>query len=210
MKLSVVIQAGGEARRMGQDKALVAFLGQPLIQRVVSRVATAADEVLVTHNQPEKLAFLGLPTFPDLLPARGALTGLYTALTVARFPLVAVVACDMAFASPTLLAAEREALEELSADAVIPQTIFGTEPFHAIYRREICLPAVKAALEAGRKRVDAWFEAVHIYYFSPEQVTRYDPSGEAFININTPEELFQAEDYANGVTRKLQPERSQP
>ena len=33
--LTVCVQAGGESRRMGQDKALMPFLGRPLIQRVV-------------------------------------------------------------------------------------------------------------------------------------------------------------------------------
>jgi len=32
---SIVIQAGGESRRMGHDKALVPFLGQPLIERIL-------------------------------------------------------------------------------------------------------------------------------------------------------------------------------
>ena len=42
--LSIVIQAGGESSRMGQDKALMPFLGQPLIQRVLARVEKLGDE----------------------------------------------------------------------------------------------------------------------------------------------------------------------
>ena len=192
MQLSVVIQAGGESRRMGRNKALAPFLGQPLIQRVVMRVAPIADELLITSNQPESLAFLGIPTFPDLMPGRGALSGLYTALSSARYPLVAVVACDMAFANAALLVAEREVFIAQQVDAVVPQTDAGLEPFHAVYRREVCRDAVKAALDAGKKRADAWYAAVRMYYFTSEQIARYDPQGEAFININTPDELDQA------------------
>ena len=46
--LSVVIQAGGQSTRMGEDKALKPFLGRPLIQRVVERLTPVADEILVT------------------------------------------------------------------------------------------------------------------------------------------------------------------
>ena len=101
--LSLVIQAGGQSRRMGQDKALLPFLGRPLVSRVIDRLASLADEVLVTTNQPEAYAFLGLPLLPDLKPGRGALGGLYTAVASAGSPLVAVVACDMPFVSPEVI-----------------------------------------------------------------------------------------------------------
>jgi molybdopterin-guanine dinucleotide biosynthesis protein A len=197
MKLSVVIQAGGESRRMGQNKALVPFLGQPLIQRVISRVATLADELLITSNQPDALAFLQLPTHPDLLPGLGALGGLYTAFAIAQHPLVAVIACDMVFVSAPLLAAQRDVLLNQIVDGAVPRTSAGYEPFHAVYRRETCLAAVKASLDAGMRRADCWYSNVHMAYFSPEQTDEYDPRGEAFININTPEELKRVEVYVH-------------
>jgi molybdenum cofactor guanylyltransferase len=197
--LTVVIQAGGESRRMGQDKALLPFLGKPLIQRVIERVASLADEILVTTNRPEAYQFLDLPLFPDVIPGRGALGGLYTALSAARQPLVAVVACDMPFASPRLLQAERDLLLATSSDAVIPQTEGGTEPFHAVYRQEACLPAIQAAIAADRWRVDAWFPQVKLRLMSPDEVQAYDPGKTAFWNVNTPEELAQAEELARRI-----------
>lgn len=196
MKLSVVIQAGGESRRMGQNKALVPFFGQPLIQWVVSRVSPLADELLITSNQPDALAFLQIPIFPDLLPGKGALGGLLTAFTIAHHALVAVIACDMVFASALLLAAEQDFLLEQNADGVVPQTSAGYEPFHGVYRRETCLAAVQSGLVAGMQRADGWFPTVQMISLSPEQTAIYDPLGEAFTNINTPEELQRAEDYA--------------
>ena len=90
---SIAIQAGGESRRMGRDKGLMPFLGRPLIQRVLERLTPIADEVLVTTNSPDEYRFLNLPLFPDLKPGRGALGGLYTALSSAACEAVAVVAC---------------------------------------------------------------------------------------------------------------------
>jgi molybdopterin-guanine dinucleotide biosynthesis protein A len=201
-KLSVVIMAGGESRRMGQDKALVPFLGQALIQHVLARVRELGDEVLITGNQPKRLAFLGLPVYPDLLPGRGALSGLYTAFVSAQHPLVAVVGCDMPFASAGLLAALRDALLAQEVDAVVPQTHAGLEPFHAVYRRETCLAAVKAALDAGFRRADSWHAQVRMAYFSESEIARFDPRGEAFININTVEELQDAESIAQGQSNE--------
>jgi molybdopterin-guanine dinucleotide biosynthesis protein A len=194
--LTLAIQAGGESRRMGNDKALLPFLGQPLILRVLNRLARIADEVLVISNQPDNYRFLGLTPVPDILPGIGALGGLYTALSVATQPYVAVVACDMPFASPELFLAELLALRETGADGVVPRHTQGTEPFHAVYRAETCLPHAQWAVQAGLRRADAWFERVDIHFLAPGEIHPFDPDNLAFININTPEELKTAEDLA--------------
>jgi len=194
--LSIVIQAGGESRRMGQDKALIPFLGKPLIQRVMARVEKLGDEILVTTNHPEDYRFLDVPLISDIVPGRGALGGLYTALVAAHEPLVAVVACDMPFVSAPLLAAERDLLAKPGHDAVIPKTSHGTEPFHATYRRSTCLPAIEWAMEAQKWRVDAWFSRTNLRFLSPEEVLQYDPKDMAFWNVNTPEELQKAQQIA--------------
>ena len=182
---------------MGKDKALLPFLEEPLISRVIQRLSHLADEVLVTTNHPEDYKFLNLPLFPDLVPGRGALGGLYTALSAASHPLVGIVACDMPFASPELLKGEREILiEDPGLAAVIPAMPGGNEPFHAVYRKAVCLPAVQAALDAGKWRADSWWGQVRLRMLSPEEVERYDPGGRAFWNVNTPDELAQAEQAA--------------
>ncbi len=194
--LTVVIQAGGESRRMGQDKGLVPFLGQPLVQRVIERLRPVAQEIIVTTNNLEAYRFLGLPLFPDKIPNRGALSGLYTALSAAGQPLVAVVACDMPFASPALLAAQQAALLQDAADLVVPRLPDGLQPFHAVYRRATCLPLVEQALQAGQWRADAWFARAHVRYFDAAEVQRYDPEMTCFLNVNTPTELAEAEELA--------------
>lgn len=198
--LSLVIQAGGESRRVGSDKALLPFLGQPLILRILSRLAWIADEVLVTANQPENYRFLGLTPIPDIVPGLGALGGLYTALSIASQPFVAVVACDMPFASPELFLYELSQMRELGMDVVIPRTAEGTEPFHAVYQAEACLPHVRDAIEAGKRRADAWFEKVNIHFLPDEEMRLYDPDQLAFVNINTLDELKQAEEIARKLT----------
>lgn len=194
--LTVVVQAGGGSSRMGQDKGLMLFLGQRLVARVLERVEPVADEVLVTTNRPEDYGFLDVPLITDVIPGYGALGGLYTALMAATHPLVAVVACDMPFANPQLLRAERDAALESGADAVIPQTEMGLEPFHAVYRRDTCLPQVMAVIEEGKRRADSWLPQVKVRYFASQEILLHDLHHLAFINVNTPEELERVENLA--------------
>ncbi|NMC12206.1 MAG: molybdenum cofactor guanylyltransferase [Chloroflexi bacterium] len=198
--LSLVIQAGGQSRRMKQDKALVPFLGETLIQRVISRLACIADEIIITSNHLEQYQFLGHRLVADIIPGRGALGGLYTALSAAAFPIVAVVACDMPFANPQLLLTGRNLLLSNDAyDAVIPNPPGGREPFHAVYRQQTCLPAIKSALDAGKWRADAWFDELNIRFLNAEEIQRDDPTGMAFWNVNTVEELNQAQERAKSL-----------
>jgi molybdopterin-guanine dinucleotide biosynthesis protein A len=194
--LTVCIQAGGQSSRMGEDKALKTFLGRPLIQRVAERLSTIADELIVTTNRPDDYGFLNLPLFPDLKPGRGALGGLYTAIASAKHPIVGVVACDMPFASPSLLRAASRLLAQEEVDVVIAKFGEGYEPLHALYRRETCLPAIEAAISADQWRVIAWFPQVKVRILTTDEIKQYDPSGLAFWNVNTPEEFAEAEKIA--------------
>lgn len=194
--LTVCIQAGGASSRMGEDKALKPFLGRPLIQRVIDRLSPIADEVIVTTNRPADYGFLGLRLFPDLKPDRGALGGLYTGIASATYPIVAVVACDMPFASAGLIEGMSRLLVEEEADVVIAKSEEGYEPLHAVYRRETCLPAIESAIDADLWKVIAWFPQVRVVELSAEEARSFDPQGLAFWNVNTPEEFARAEEIA--------------
>ncbi|HAV78258.1 MAG TPA: molybdenum cofactor guanylyltransferase [Anaerolineae bacterium] len=196
--LTVCIQAGGASSRMGEDKALKPFLGRPLIQRVIERLTPIADELIVTTNRPEEYAFLQLPLHSDLKPGRGALGGLYTAIASAAHPHVAVVACDMPFASPTLIEAMSSLLVAKEADVVIIKSDHGYEPLHAVYRRETCQPAIEAALELDLWKVVAWFPQVKVHVLNEDEIKSSDPDGLAFWNVNTPDEFANAERIASG------------
>lgn len=196
--LSIVIQAGGQSARMGENKALKPFLGRPLVQRVMERLAPVADEILLTTNQPEEFVFLNLPLFTDIKPGRGPLGGLYTALVSAKYPSVAVVACDMPFASAPLLVAAAGLLVQDKVDVVIAQAAEGFEPLHAVYRRETCIPAIESAMDADQWRVISWFPQVKLRKLTPDELKRYDPESLAFWNVNTPEEFLKAEQRAGG------------
>jgi molybdopterin-guanine dinucleotide biosynthesis protein A len=199
--ISVAIQAGGESRRMGQDKALLPFLGTTLLERVMARVAPLGDELFITTNHSEQYQSFGIPLYQDVLPGKGALGGLLTALSSAQYPYLIVVACDMPFVNPDILVVTLEKLQSRQVDVVIPHPKKGYEPFHAVYRRETCLPAVRLALESGERRLISWFPSVKVIPVSEAELIPYDPFQVAFWNVNTVDELQQAEKFAreNGL-----------
>lgn len=199
---SIVVNAGGGSTRMGTDKALLDIGGKPMIERILEQTAGLGDQLIIT-NTPEKYAYLGLPLAGDVLPGKGALGGLYTALRAATQPYAAVLACDMPFVSRALLEYMMSLAEAF--DAVVPRLPPAgegqaeAEPFRAIYSKA-CLVPIRRALEANRLRMISFFPEVRLRWVDSDEIRRYDPGLTTFMNCNTPEEL--------GVVREMWAKRA--
>lgn len=195
--LTIAIQAGGESKRMGQSKARTPFLGRPLIEHMLDLLIPFGDEIVITTNEPERLAYL-LELHPhlklerDVCDERGALPGLLTALHHSSNDATAVVACDMIALSPRILGLEALVLQSTRHDAVVPYNQGYWEPFAGVYRASTCEPALERELARGSKRMQDLFEHISCLPFdsSPwQQRGSINP----FANVNTPQELAQAE-----------------
>lgn len=201
-KMSVVIQAGGESKRMGVPKETVSFLGKPMICHVIERVSSLADELIVTTNNPDRLQFLKktYPTIqlvPDRLKTRGSISGLYTALLCAHHDLVSVVACDMLDFPVALLAQEALLLRPCAYPnlaVVLPKSEHGIEPFAGVYRKEPCLSKLEQFIseKGNNTSLRDYLDLLPCGYIdctSPSKCARF---GGSFLNANTPEELIAA------------------
>ena len=202
--LSCVVQAGGRSSRMGRDKALMSFAGEPLIERVLARLAPVATELVVTTSRPYELAYLEERTFCGLRPRvagdiegpAGAMRGIASSLDAARNPTVAVVACDMPFVSSSLVSALAACMEAQGLDACVPRTERGLEPLCAVWHRDACLPVARALLERDRQRIRFLIEAVRAGYLLQDDILAAAGSLLCFENVNTREEFAIAESLA--------------
>ena len=196
--ISLVIQAGGESKRMGFPKEELEFEGKHVVEAQIERFEDYVDEVVITSNHPERLEFLKdreykvpVKVFGDIPPRRGALTGMHTAFAKSTCDRVCCIACDMFFASENLLVSQVKLMNSCGVDVVIPKNKHGREPFHALYNREACLKAVEKALDSGEAKVQSFLdcEGLKIYDMSQDEVREAVPRGGCFVNVNTPQEL---------------------
>lgn len=199
MDFSVAIVAGGKSSRMGRDKAFVPLRGRPMIHHVLERVTPlGAKQVLIVANRPADYSSLRVPVFSDVLPDKGALGGIYTALTYSPSDYTLIVACDMPFLNTALLhrlIGFCQTADENRPDVIVP--VFNNRPqgLHAVYRKT-CLAPIRARLEGGLLKVIAFYPDVTVRYVMPEEYRDLDPDGWSFRNINTPDELNRAESEA--------------
>jgi molybdopterin-guanine dinucleotide biosynthesis protein A len=196
--VTVALLAGGKSSRMGTDKSFVRVLGRPLIEEVLAQVAGLGSETLIVTNRPDDYRYLGLPLFSDVLPDKGALGGIYTALHSATQPYVFCLACDMPFIVRPLLDYFVTLLPDANADVIMPRLGAEAEPFRALYART-CLAPIRAALDAGKMRVISFFPEVRMRFVDEPEIDRFDPAHRSFFNVNTPEDLAQARRLAESA-----------
>jgi molybdopterin-guanine dinucleotide biosynthesis protein A len=189
---------------MGEDKGLALLAGQPLVSYVARVLESVTDEIVIAVAAGESEGYrkvLGKEyrIVEDRRSDVGPLQGLTTALGAARGEYVLVSPCD----TPFLRAEFCRSIVLLSKkrDGAVPRFGDSFEPLHGVYRRLKCLAAFEEALEEGRRKpVDA-YSALDIEYVPEEVVRVMDPRLESFWNLNTPEDLMEAELKLRNVSR---------
>jgi molybdopterin-guanine dinucleotide biosynthesis protein A len=195
LRIFGVILAGGEGRRMGgADKALLPLAGRPLIAHVLDRLEPQVDRVLISANgDAARFAALGCPVVADLEP-QGPLSGVLAALTFAAdhgATHLVSSPVDTPFLPgdlvPQLLLAAEASPEGLAcaADAT------GDHPATAIWPVGLA-PALADFLASGEAKVTRFTDAHHA-------VRAPFPDPRAFLNLNRPEDLAQAEALLKGA-----------
>lgn len=189
---SGIILAGGAARRMGSDKRFLMAQGKPLVLRALECLRPLVDEVIVATLEPA--LFDGIPArvVTDEYPGHGVLAGVHAGLAAAQSDWALVVAGDMPFLNPVLLRAMLRLAQGADADVIAPQWQGELEPLHALYRPAACVPAAKAALQRGQRRIIAFYPDVRVHVMPQTEVTHLDPEGRSFFNVNTPEDWARA------------------
>ena len=124
--IACAILAGGRSVRMGKDKAVLTLGDRPLINHVYDTVRRVFGNVIILSNHHDHFEGIDAPVLPDLLPMKGAVVGVVSALIYTSAPYVCVLACDMPNLSEKALA--YMAGEIHGEDVIIPRTPLGYEP----------------------------------------------------------------------------------
>lgn len=182
-KISGIVLAGGQGRRMGGvDKGLQPLGGKAMIEHVIARLAPQVDEIVINANQNfDRYAQLGYTVAPDVTGGfAGPLAGLQAGLQAAKHPLVVTAPCDSPFLPRDLVARLGAALG--ANQLAVAKTGDQPHPVFALVRRDL-LDHLTAYLNGGGRKIDAWYASLKVVEVG------FDDEAEAFSNINTREEL---------------------
>ena len=132
--LSIAILCGGKSRRFGVDKSVHPLDGKELYRHAYDALAPLTDDIFVQCGSKDASLY-GVQRHNDDYLDLGPLSGIYSALRHARYPRVAVVACDMPNVTAALV---RHLARYATPDIVVPEWASGhTEPLCAIYKKSL-------------------------------------------------------------------------
>lgn len=204
--VTAAVLAGGRSQRMGVDKTMLLFDGEPLVRRVAETVGSVCEHVVVVTNRPEVMESAGLPpsvrVLTDEVAYQGPLGGLVTALAEAEDEWVLAVAADMPWLAPSVIRTLWDARD--GAQMVLPVSEKGPEPLLALYHVS-CLPEARRILASGRRRLIAIAPSVKTVEVPLDAFKGVDPGLRSIVNVNTPEELLESRDRAAEVNEPATP-----
>jgi len=200
-EVSAVVLAGGQSRRLGQDKASALLGGVPLLQHVLDRLNGVATDISVVCRPGQVLPALDgkeVTSVFDRYAGAGPLGGLYAGLETALYQRVIALGCDTPFVSPALL---RRLLERISDhDAAVPVVCGQPQPLCAVYTKAALRPA-RARIEAGKLRLTDLLDDLDTYLMVEAEWRPIDPEGLSFTNLNTAADFERAERLLGSETR---------
>lgn len=183
--LTVLILAGGQAKRMGGgDKGLIDCAGRPMIAQVLDKVAPLCASILISANRNlERYADYGYPVLRDQrIDYPGPLAGIESGLAACTTDYLWILPCDAPTFSSDLLDRLTSVCSNAGIPAAVPDDGDYVQATFALLRRET-LESLHQFLNSGQRKLQTWLTEL------PAVRVNCSDHPEWFANINTPDDL---------------------
>ncbi len=210
--VAAFVLAGGQSTRMGSDKALVPFAGQPLIARALATLREAGLEHAIAGARAQLESYAPVIPDPASAPtsaptsAQGPLAGVCAALASSTARWCVFMPVDLPLLPATLLLYLLRHAQLTGAPVTLASVNSFAQTFPAVINRAV-LPLLQSELHAGRNGCFAAFRAASSALNQPLSIVPAEllvQSGHVahpaalppfcwFLNVNTPGDLRRAE-----------------
>ncbi|MGR5064970.1 molybdenum cofactor guanylyltransferase MobA [Photobacterium sp. DNB22_13_2] len=182
---SWVILAGGQASRMGgNDKGLVTLAGRAMIEHVIDILGTQTSSITINANRNQDTYRQYGTVFGDHIKNYpGPLGGMHAALHHLDTEWVGFVPCDCP-ALPADLVTRMSNACDSNTDIAVAHDGEHIQPVVTLVNRRI-LPKLEQFLDNGDRKIILLYRQCNMI------TVDFSDQPNAFVNLNTPEELEQ-------------------
>jgi molybdopterin-guanine dinucleotide biosynthesis protein A len=197
--VAAFVLAGGKSLRIGQDKAFLPWEGQTLLERALEATQAVASRTRIVGAKAKFEAHGSV--VEDVFVDRGPLGAIHAALSATDREFNLVLAVDLPFATPALLAYLIGRAHDTPCLATVPRLGTGWEPLCAVYRREFAKVA-EPALKRGQNAIHPLLEdgddqacgRAGVLQIDEKELVAAGFGAQMFRNINTIKDLESCEE----------------
>ncbi len=193
--LTAVILAGGQGSRLGGlDKGLIQLQQISLIQHVINRIKPQVTEIIISANRNlDVYTDLGFSVYKDeISDFAGPLAGILKALQQCQSEWLLTIPADSPFIADDLAQRLIQNIEDNKI--AIAHDGERLQPTFSLIHKSL-ESSLKDFLQKGERKTRVWMQQ------QPHTIVDFSDQADAFININTQEELNNAEKYFDSVMR---------
>jgi molybdenum cofactor guanylyltransferase len=181
---------GGASRRLGSDKALLAWPGGPtLLDHAVRRLSRVCADVTILSGRGRRYPDRGIAEILDAPEGDAPLAGVLAALEATPHRVGLFLAVDLPLVPEALLRHLVYLADE--GEAVVPVMPKGPEPLCAVYSRA-CVAAIRRRTGAADWRMTSFWPEVSVRTVAEDELRRFGDPGRIFLNLNTSEDYEAA------------------
>jgi len=171
------ILAGGKSSRMGEDKGLKLLHGKQMIRYVIESLIPYFPTIKISANNPKYKVF-GYELLADIIPEKGPMGGIYTALKNSSCNDIFIISCDMPFISVSSLDYMLQQENKSATVAVCNEKI---QPLFGIYGKNL-IPLLEAKIGRNQLGMTKFIQEINANLV---EINNEDE----FLNMNTLEDV---------------------
>lgn len=184
-KITAGILSAGKGTRFMPDKGLLRIGHKTIIERQLAALNAIFVNIVIVTNSPDLYKGFKTEIISDVVLDKGPLGGIYSVLKHIKTHWSFILASDMPYPSGALI---KYILRNLKgADAVVPEFNGSLEPLFACYSKD-CLEKIDKQFKDGNLKVADLFSQIRLRVIREKEISRFDPAGLSFLNINTKED----------------------
>jgi len=180
-----IVLAGGRSSRMGSDKSLIKLKDKSLVEYAIDALKPLCSKVVISSNN-FIYDFTGCEVWPDELPYRAPMIGIYSCLKRSETDVNIILSCDMPLMSTAMLQYLLE--NSVNHDITVPMHEDNfIEPLCGIYKRS-SIGILEKYINQENFRLNECIQAgSHQLVLAGSNLSFYTPG--LFSNVNSPEDF---------------------
>jgi len=190
-KISCILLAGGQSKRMGEDKAFLKLDGQTFLKIIVKKLYEKCDEITLSINKDEEIyqkelnEFLNKITFiKDKNPYDGPLNAVASVADSINNPYVFIATVDTPLLNPELIDFYKEKISDY--DCILPVINGKCQPLNTLYKKD-ALEKAKEVYKSS-KSLMSWIDKLNCLKLYEDEISKIDESFFSYWSINTKDE----------------------